>query len=95
MEKHRMYWRLIELILDVASSNLLGVLETTINETYLSGLYANIKIGDTGGFFIVGSDGRVISDADRSKLYQNINSEPYFKKIINIESFRGVVTIDG
>lgn len=62
-----------------------GVLETNVNEKYISKLYSNIVIGKSGKIFIINKKGRIVSNTDKQKIYSNISYDPYFKWVLNNE----------
>ncbi len=56
----------------------IGAVETCITERYISSLYSNIKLGETGEIFVVNLDGQIVSHTDKELVYKNIRNEPYF-----------------
>lgn len=81
-------------VMNADSGNPIGVLETNVNEKYISGLYSRITIGDNGRLFIIDKSGMIVSDMEKSKLYSNISSEPYFNWILGNEGGKIFGTAD-
>ncbi|HEY5584653.1 MAG TPA: sensor histidine kinase [Ruminiclostridium sp.] len=72
-------------VINANSGQPLGVLETNVNEKYVSGLYSKIEMGESGRLFIVNKDGMVVSDTKKNNIYSNISAEPYYKWVLNNE----------
>lgn len=61
----------------------LGTLRIDINERSINRLYQNIKLGDTGYFFIVDKDGYIVSHSQKDQIFWFIKEKPYFKRIFD------------
>lgn len=80
-EREQRYFNVVTLLRKMKykeSGKSLGVIETCIQEKYISSLYSNIKIGDSGKIFIANLNGRIVSHNDKSMIYSSISKEPYF-----------------
>lgn len=72
-------------VINANSGQPLGVLETNVNEKYISSLYSKIEMGQSGRLFIINKDGMVVSDTNKENIYFNISEEPYFKWVLDNE----------
>ncbi len=81
-------------VINADSGNPIGVLETNVNEKYISGLYSKITIGDNGRLFIIDKNGMIVSDTDKGNIYSSVASEPYFKWILGNEGGKIFRTAD-
>jgi two-component system sensor histidine kinase YesM len=73
----------------------IGVIETNINETHLSELYANIRLGQTGQVIILNTQGQIVSSANKAQVYSYVRSAPYFEWILTNSGGGKVFAIDG
>ncbi|MBB6637295.1 sensor histidine kinase [Cohnella thailandensis] len=56
----------------------LGVLQLSIEETFVSRQYSDIRLGDTGQLFIVGPNGEILSHPDSRFLNSSVRDKPYY-----------------
>lgn len=80
-------------VINADSGQPVGVLETNVNEKYISKLYSHISVGESGKLFIINKGGQIVSDTDKRKIYSNISFEPYFKWALDNEGGK-IFTID-
>ena len=60
------------------TGDILGIMQTNVNERVLAGLYMDVSLGDTGRIFFLNRDGIVMSGRDAETLYVDMSGEPFF-----------------
>jgi two-component system sensor histidine kinase YesM len=73
----------------------LGVIETNVNESHLSELYANVRLGKTSQVFIINAAGKVVSAPDKARLYSDLSNAPYFDFIATNDGAGKLFTLEG
>lgn len=64
----------------------LGIQEMTLNENFISSLYSNIKLGNSGLFFVLDKAGNIISHIDKKLLYKSVKDQPYYNALLKGDS---------
>jgi len=64
-------------VYDISNGRLSALVQIHMFEPLISRLYADIKYGETGRFFIVDSKGIVMSSKERAEIYTDLSGEAY------------------
>lgn len=92
---------LIRQVFSSKDSSKLGFFEINVNEEKVSGLFSALQYRNTGNYFIINNDGKVISALDKSLIYMDVSKSSYFNwvhtgnrmgKLFDIQGKKSLVT---